>query len=77
MACTIDTAAATDRLTAAGMDAKTARAVVAVIAQAKQARSDLLTKADLRLELARLEQRGILWAVVLAGALFAALRLTG
>lgn len=77
MAYTIDTAAATDRLTAAGMDAKTARAVVAVIAQAKQASSDFLTKADLRAELARLEQRVILWAAVLAGVLFAALRLTG
>jgi hypothetical protein len=76
VAYTLDTAAATDRLTAAGMDAKAARAVVAVIAQAKQARSDLLTKADLRLELARFEQRVILWAVVIAGILFAALRLT-
>ncbi len=76
MAYTIDTHAAVRDLTAAGMDAKAARAVVAVIAQANQARSDLLTKADLRLDLARFEQQVILWAVVIAGILFAALRLT-
>ncbi len=76
MAYTLDTAAEIERIEEAGASPALARAVVAVIAQAKQARSDLLTKADLRLELARFEQRVILWAVVIAGILFAALRLT-
>ena len=74
MAYTLDTAAAAERLTAAGVDAEAARAIVSEVAQAN---SDLVTKDFLRGELASLERRLVMWAVGLAGVLFAALRLSG
>ena len=74
MAYTLDTATATERLTAAGLDAEAARVIVAEVAQSI---SDLVTKDYLRGELASLERRLVMWAVALAGVLFAALRLSG
>ncbi|MCY3745507.1 MAG: hypothetical protein OXH05_04680 [Acidobacteria bacterium] len=77
MAYTIDTAAATDRLTAAGVDKELARAIVTVIAEAKQANTNLVTKSDLTVAIAALEIRLLKWGVGLLAALFVALRLTG
>ncbi|MDE0082271.1 MAG: hypothetical protein OXT72_06455 [Gammaproteobacteria bacterium] len=74
MAHTFDTAAATERLTASGLSARQAEAIVAVVARAKEANADLLTKEDLRAALASLERRLVLWAVVIVGVLFVALR---
>lgn len=84
MACTLDTAAATDRLTAGGPDANTARAIVTEMARADDSqRADLATRSDLRALRADLEaaiiaseRRTLMAALALAGVLFAALRLT-
>lgn len=80
MAYTIDTAAATERITAAGIPAAAARAIVAEVARADEG---VATSADLaataaRLETAmlRLERRLILSGLAGLGLLFAALRLT-
>ena len=84
MAHALDTAAATERLAAAGLDGKQARAIATVIAQAKQANADFATKADvlalrtdLKAAMLRLERRLILSGLVGLGLLFTALRLTG
>ena len=84
MAYTLDTAAATDRLTAAGVDADAARAIVTEMARADDSqRADLATKSDLRALRADLEaaiiaseRRTLIAALAIAGVLFAALRLT-
>ncbi len=88
MAYTLDTAAATERITAAGADPALARAIVAEVARADdRQRADLATKgdlADLRGELTaaisslevRLVKWGIGFGLAIAGLLFAALRLT-
>ena len=82
MAYTLDTAAATDRLTAAGLDADAARAIVTEMARSDDAqRADLVTKADLEAAVLTLEVRLVKWAIgiglAIAGLLFAALRFTG
>ena len=81
MAYALDTAAAIDRLTAAGADPALARAIVTEVARTDEG---LITKADLsalrsELETAmlRLERRLILSGLAGLGLLFAALRLTG
>jgi len=78
MAYTLDTAAATDRLTAAGIDANAARAIVTEMASVE---ADLVTKADLTAAIAALEIRLVRWGIALAaasvGILFALLRFTG
>ena len=78
MAYTLDTAAAIERITAAGADPAVARAIVAEVARADDVQlAHLATKADL----ADLEVRLLKWgfgiALAVAGLLFAALRLTG
>ena len=45
------------------------------LAAVREGQGDLVTKADLRAELARLERRMILFALALVGALFAAIKL--
>ena len=82
MAYTLDTAAATDRLTAAGVDADAARAIVTEMVRSDDAeRADLVTKADLEAAILALEVRLVKWAIgiglAIAGLLFAALRFTG
>ena len=85
MACRLDTAAATERIIAAGADPAVARAIVAEVARADDAHlSHVATKADMetvRSELAALEVRLVKWGIGIALAtatlLFAALRLTG
>ena len=82
MAYTLDTAAATDRLTAAGLDADAARAIVTEMARSDDAqRADLVTKADLEAAVLTLEVRLVKWAIgiglAIAGLLFAVLRFTG
>ena len=82
MADTLDTAAATDRLTAAGLDADAARAIVTEMARSDDAqRADLVTRADLEVAVLTLEFRLVKWAfgigLAIAGLLFAALRFTG
>ncbi len=85
MAYTLDTAAATERIIAAGADPALARAIIAEVASADDAqRADLATRADLRalrsdLEAAIIasERRSLIAALAIAGVLFAALRLTG
>ena len=76
MAYTLDTAAAAERIIAAGADPAVARAIVAEVARADES---LVTKNDLRAELAALEVRLVKWgiAIAIAGLLFAALRLIG
>ena len=78
MAYSLDTAAATERITAAGADPALARAIVAEVARADdEQRTNLATKADLvNLEI-RLIKWGIGIAVASVGILFAALRFTG
>ena len=83
MAYTLDTAAATERISAAGADPALARAIVTEVARADDAqRTDLATRADLAalrssLEAAIIasERRILLAALAIAGLLFAALRL--
>ena len=92
MAYTIDTHAAIRDLTASGLPANQAEAIVATVAHADEAqradiatRGDLATvRADLEAAVARLEgaiatseRRTILAVLAIAGVLFAALRLTG
>ena len=85
MVYTLDTAAAADRIVAAGADPALARAIVAEVARADDAHlTHVTTKADIenvRAELSALEVRlvkcGIGIALAVAGLLFAALRLTG
>ena len=77
MAYTLDTAASTDRLTAAGLDANAARAIVTEMASVE---ADLVTKADLTAAIAALEIGLVRWGIALAaasvGILFALLRFT-
>lgn len=47
----------------------------AVAAAVREGQGDLVTKADLRAELAGLERRMILFALALVGALFTAIKL--
>ena len=82
MAYTLDVAAATDRLTAAGLDADAARAIVSEMARSDDAqRAALVTKADLEAAILALEVHLVKWAIgiglAIAGLLFAALRVTG
>ena len=78
MAYTLDTAAAIERITAAGADPAVARAIVAEVARADDAQlAHLATKADLPDLDLRLLKWGIGIALAVAGLLFAALRLTG
>ncbi len=78
MAYTLDTAAATERLIAAGADPAVARAIVTEVASADDAhRADLATKADLLVLEVRLVKWGIGIALGGAGVLFALLRFTG
>ena len=85
MTYTLDTAAAVERITAAGADPAVVRAIVAEVARAEDAHlAHVATKADVenvRVELAALEVRLVKWgigiALAAAGLLFAALRLTG
>ena len=78
MAYTLDTAAAIERITAAGPTRFSRGAIVAEVARADES---LVTQADLRAELAALEEHLLKWgigiALAVAGLLFAALRLTG
>lgn len=78
MAYAVDTAAATDRLTAAGVDPAAARAIVAEVASAE---ADRVEKADLTAAIAALEIHLVRWGIALAaasvGVLFAALGLPG
>ena len=82
MAIAIDTHAAIQDLKAAGADPKLAEAIVKTVSQADAqlaTKADLETlRADLRAELAQLEQRVTLRIVAIAaianGILFAALR---
>lgn len=78
MAYTLDTAAATERMVAAGVDPATARAIVAEVARADDAhQAGLATKADLLALEVRLVKWGIGIALAVGGLLFALLRLTG
>ena len=78
MAYTLDTAAAIERITAAGADPALARAIVAEVARADDTQTaHLATKADLADLEVRLLKGGIGIALAVAGLLFAALRLTG
>ncbi|MCY4627845.1 MAG: hypothetical protein OXE58_09830 [Acidobacteria bacterium] len=78
MAYTLDTAAAIERITAAGADPAVARAIVAEVARADDAQlAHLATKTDLADLEVRLPKGGIGIALAVAGLLFAALRLTG
>lgn len=88
MAYTLDTAVATERITAAGIPAAATRAIVAEVARADEGiatsadlaavRSDLdATAARLETAMLRLERRLILSGLAGLGLLFAALRLTG
>ena len=82
MAYTLDTAAATDRLTAAGLDADAARAIISEVARSDDAqRADLVTKADLEAAILAFEVRLVKWGIgiglAIAGLLFGALRFTG
>lgn len=78
MAFTLDTAAATERITAAGADPAVARAIVTEVARADDAQlAHLATKADLANLEVRLLEWGIGIALATAALLFAALRLTG
>ena len=72
MAQAFDTLAAGKRLRDAGMKQEQAEAVAAAV---REGQGDLVTKADLRAELAGLERRMILFALALVGALFAAIKL--
>lgn len=74
MAYTLDTHATVRELTAAGLDQPVAEAITAVIARSE---SQLVTKSDLKAEIAALEKRLMLYGFALAGLLFAALRFTG
>ena len=78
MAYRLDTAAAAERIVAAGADPALARAVVAEVARADES---IGAKVCLRAELATFEVRLRKWVVGIALAtaalLFAALRLTG
>ena len=75
---TFDTAAAVERLKLAGANPDLAQAIVSLVAEAQDG---LVTRADLRAELATLETTLVKWMVLTAlgtaGLLFAALRLTG
>lgn len=80
MAYSLDTAAAAERIAAAGADPEVARAIVSEIARADDA---VATRADTRALRAELEaaivaseRRVILAVLAVAGVLFAALRLT-
>ena len=71
MAQAFDTAAAVRELEAAGME----RAQAEVIASAiRNSQGDLVTKADLRAEIAGLERRMMAYWLALAGVLFAAIK---
>ena len=74
---TFDTAAAVERLKLAGAEPDLAQAIVSLMAEAQDG---LVTRADLRAELATLETTLVKWMVLTAlgtvGLLFAALRLT-
>ncbi len=71
MAQAFDTAAAVRDLEAAGME----RAQAEVIASAiRGSQGDLVTRADLRAEMANLERRLMGYALALAGVLFAAIK---
>ncbi len=79
MPYSLDTAAAAERITAAGADPALARAIVTELALTDESSA---SKADLDALEARLtaaisasERRGILAALAIAGLLFAALRL--
>ena len=74
MAWSLDTAAATERIIAAGADPALARAIVAEVAQSD---SGLASKADLEAAITNLERRLILAGAVGLGLLFAALRVFG
>ena len=78
MAYTLDTAAAAERMIAAGADPAVARAIVAEVARSENAHlAHLATKADLAALEVRLVKWGVAIALAIAGLLFAALRLTG
>lgn len=74
---TFDTAAAVERLKLAGAEPDLAQAIVSLVAETQDG---LVTRADLRAELATLETTLVKWMVLTAlgtaGLLFAALRLT-
>ena len=71
---TLDTHAAVRDLEEAGVERAQAEAIVNTLARAD---SDLVTKADLRAEIAALERRILIAGVAIASPLFAALRFTG
>ncbi len=81
MAYTLDTAAAAERIAAAGIAPEAARAIVAEVARSDAdlaTRADLAAlRADLEASILRLERRLILSGLAGLGILFAALRLTG
>ena len=78
MAYNLDTAAATERITAAGADPALARAIVAEVARVEATATEhLATKADLLALEVRLVRWGIGLAAASVGVLFAALRLIG
>lgn len=74
---TFDTATAVERLKLAGAEPDLAQAIVSLVAEAQDG---LVTRADLRAQLATLETTLVKWMVLTAlgtaGLLFAALRLT-
>ncbi len=78
MAYTLDTAAAIERIVAAGAEPTVARAIVAEVARADAAS---VSKADLDAAIASLEVRLVRWIVGAvfgsAGLLFVAIRFTG
>ncbi|MDE3261408.1 MAG: hypothetical protein OYL41_05405 [Acidobacteriota bacterium] len=77
MAYTLDTAAAAERITAAGADPTLARAIVAELASVEATSSKhLATKADLLALEVRLVRWGIGLAAASIGILFALLRFT-
>ena len=71
MAQAFDTAAAVRQMEDAGMKRDQAEAIASAI---RNSQGDLVTKADLRAEIAGLERRMMGYSLALAGVLFAAIK---